>query len=1274
MDLATLKSTLFNGASTVSIAPRALTKTIDDFLSEFYGGLPITVRDAELVEEDPLTSRLVVRGTSSFFNVPGLNTVATFSIDTEGSAHVAIRYLVVDEVPAISHWKFSHSFADLPTVFDWSDYLNQTETSPLDKLDLRNATFVVCSKPVADYPFVGGETIALSRGINFVSHMRPSGPLGILRATLGASETLTLFGSVVIPGITTHVAALGDGEYPWDRDGVPGICLEARLHGSLGMDQLSSAAPAGQTSSLSLKDVCYRIYSPPSDDWLEANRTFAPKMAYTATLDVPSAGVTAAVTAESQLGATEVILSAEIDGLTLGSLGGLMDLTGATSLVDSLPSGFPSLPDQLKDLALLRVGLSVAVSEDDGLELSGAYASIGFKRLDWDIWPNRFKIESLVGHFGIEDPFGPSPKMSIVIEGVTDISGVPVRIRGTNRDGFTAQASLVHGETLPLKQLLSSYASTNLMPDSSDLTINALGMTVCPGKYYAFSAVLAQRPTPWTLNIGPAGLSVSDMVVNVYSPNLGRTTANFAGNITINNAASIAFRYASPDSLDIVGNLGDISLRDLVARLVNSPSTLGFFWPENFDVRLVNSSVLIQRTADNAVFCLATVVDGKYPVAFEVRRVSGEWGFAFGLDLGRFSPGNLDGLGVLKILENAFTLDAFTLLICTFEDTNFKFPSFSVFNSPDLPVSDMLPARPGIIAGLNVYARWDLDGSDQKQGLLKRLLNIGGKLDVVLQLGKDPSQDLRLYVTFDGDIAGQKILGKFGAQYVNGQLGLYLEGVFDLEIMGTRQLLKVTLKFLTQGALLSASMKSSSAIRFGEFFSLSNLAVVVGVNWAGEPSLGVAATLGIADIQSSLAVFFDSTDPKKSFVAGAISDLDLRKIVEAIASASVPNELGTVLGLVSLKGTEPFTIPLANVEALDNLNMPKVAEAFGTHNITIPTQSGKTLLNVSQPGKTWYLTRLTDEIRHYQIKKDDNSLVVSLQPQLYCVPERTELGDTVYEAGFFLNGRLKYFFLGVETQITVKPSKGISVYTAIDPIRIEFGGVTFFALTSSKNSSTGPLLSIATYSRPTLEDARFREPHFYIDGYLSMLGMEQQFYGKASSSGLEFNLESELALGVHAKLSGKINDSAGLDVSGSFSLGVKELDLGPLGKVTIDTGVSGSFMIVVNAARIAASLGGEFRFFGHGFDFSLGFDIRTGTILGMLESAWDAVLKALKDFFLDAARWAEAVAKGIVKGVEDVVAVLKDVYKMTEDAAKAVFDNAKSIATACAMETANALL
>src|SRR5829696_6652394 len=107
------------------------------------------------------------------------------------------------------------------------------------------------------------------------------------------------------------------GQQPWQLNPPPpGITLQANL----GLDH--------SIGSLELTGLGFQLYTPTTTDWLQANPTYQPAIAYTGTLSVPSAKVSGSVVAPVVLGADALLLLVSFTGMSIENLAGLVDAVG----------------------------------------------------------------------------------------------------------------------------------------------------------------------------------------------------------------------------------------------------------------------------------------------------------------------------------------------------------------------------------------------------------------------------------------------------------------------------------------------------------------------------------------------------------------------------------------------------------------------------------------------------------------------------------------------------------------------------------------------------------------------------------------------------------------------------------------------------------------------------------------------------------------------------------------------------------------------------------
>jgi hypothetical protein len=1276
MNYQELKTKLTITQGVLNLSQGTLTAGMGDFLNTCYGGQPLVITEVQPGPDGTAAQTIQLSGRSSFLNVPDLPVAASFSTDAQGEVHALLRYRLRDAAPGPGAWTFSRSFPQLPPVIDYDTpmpaslanfKLWENQRPFLDSLDLFDTFFVVATHAGKD-PELG---VPLEAGINFVSKLRPQGALGVLEHTLGEGAPLLLYGTIRLPKPTDITLPLQPMQLPWEQPSAPGIHLQAALDTNL------------KVGGMTFHRASFRIYSPASTEWMGKNPSFEPVHGYAGTLTIPSAGIELQTGAKLKWNMPEALLFAQCKGVSLGKLASLLDVAGTDGLTSHLPQELQKAVDALGSLELSYVAVDLGLSGFTPT-VDTAYLTVGFPNLKWQVWEDHLVVEDLSCHFIIPWPFEPrsgaasgstasssasAPPVSVTMFGTLDIEGVPLRIRANNDRGFTIGAATQAPVRLPLNKLLTAHAPG--IPAPSNLTINQLGASVSLGRSYSMSALLAGEPEPWTIPVGREKLTIEDVALNFSYPKGGPATGAFGGTIQFGDGLKLRAQYSVPGNFVVDGRFPKVNLSHLIEKLCDQKVEL----PGGFDLVLPDSAVLIQKQGDNYVFRLCSVVDNFGVFAFEVRKISGgKWGYAAGMDLGGSGLSKLPGLSELRVLEDAFKLQKLMLVVSSFEDASFQFPSLSQFNRPQLATKGLALSSQtgGVRQGLMLFAQWQLDTQDRKQNLLSKLLGIGGTQSVTLAISPQPMKGSKMYVSQRSTLQGLPFSYTFGVELQNGKPELFLTGSLTAKIQGQPQTFDVTMAFATGGAFFSGTMKGATAINCGPF-KLSNLALEVGTNWAGIPSLGVAATIAVEKFQSSVAVFFDSADPSKSLVAGSLSDLTLGDVVDSLVGNVTPTSLDPVLKSISVKGTRQFEIPGEMADELDGLSFEKVSAAFSSAaKIQIPSSASQLLLVVNKKGSAWHLTDLT-KMRHYQLVKRGDTIAVSIAPQFYFAPQATSIGTLPFPQGFYVNAAISFLGLKAEATIDISTNKGVSIDAQMD--RIVLLNEKLFCIGAEKGSG-GPKLSVSTFNQPDHPVKEFRAPHFYVNGSLTMLGIERGIYASLSQKGLVFDLQGALVPGVKFNVQATLG-GAGLDASGEIKVGVGTLDLGALGKVNLNTDLEGRLEIGIDAkqARIAAEA--SFEFAGERVKIGkFNLEAKTDGLKELPDQMARRAEKELTAVFKDMNKWANAVKNGMVDGVQDTAKVFRDVYGQSAQQAQALAQsvgkgfNAAADATAKAAEEA----
>ncbi|HEX8697251.1 MAG TPA: hypothetical protein VF815_00305, partial [Myxococcaceae bacterium] len=734
MNSQALRAALAPTQGTLTLTRNTLTPGVDAFLDAHYQGQPLVISDAAPGPGDGVDDAVVFTGRSSFLGVADLPVTARFSVGSDGQVRALLRYTLRESQPGPAAWTFSRSFPTLPAVWNYATGF-PTNDAPVDvsaqqkpyvdALDLYDTYCAVSTHERRDPEL----DVPLEPGVNVVSRMRPQGMAGVLEAALDGAKPLMLYGPVRIPKPTERTQALTRWETVWQRPDAPGLLLKAPL--SLDF----------KVGALSFQDAALNIYSPLSTEWQSANPTFTPTHGYTGRLSIASAGINVDLSADLEWGLPKAFLFARCKGVTLGKLNQLVDLTGTDGLSSALPDALMGPVDALDRLELIDLGISLTTSGTTPTVNSIA-VNVGMPGLVWKIWDDNLQVENLSCRFRVQNPFGGvKSKVAVTLMGTVRIEGVPISIiaeRGLDKE-YTLYGK-VDGLTLPLGTLMKRYVPS--VPPPADLTVNHLGLTVSPGRFLSMSTALAGKPQPWVIPVGRSNITLSDVSFDVTIPKVGNVAGSFAGTASLGKSLSLSARYTIPGNFALRGDFYDIRLSKLIDELCDLTGAM----PADFDLTFSSASIIVQKRGSDYVFQLATDVKDVGLFALEAGKTGGKWGFSAGMDLGAVKLSSLPGLAGLKPIEDFVQLKKLMLVISTHDNPSFQFPDMAQFNAPQLATQKLsLPAQTSVTQGFMAFAEWQLDPNGQEQGLLMKLLGLGGTQRVTVAVSQNPAASSRFF-------------------------------------------------------------------------------------------------------------------------------------------------------------------------------------------------------------------------------------------------------------------------------------------------------------------------------------------------------------------------------------------------------------------------------------------------------------------------------------------------------------------------------------------------
>lgn len=769
----------------------------------------------------------------------------------------------------------------------------------------------------------------------------------------------------------------------------------------------------------------------------------------------------------------------------------------------------------------------------------------------------------------------------------------------------------------------------------------------------------------WTLDLGPTTMTISGVQVNLFKPATGQTTGTIAGDLKFGSLCNICARYDLPGNFMIRSEFPEVKLSQLIAQL----NEIGFPLPNGFDLDFQQTWIMIEKDDAALTFQAATSIDKVGLLAFTAKKKT-QNGFAVGLDLSISSLTVLPGFDPLKAFEDFVGLEKFMLVISSLTDPAFTFPEMSKFNAPPLGNQSIkLPKQAnGLVKGVNVYAQLNAAKNKAIRILANWLgLKVDGSIGITLAVScPNPSTNSKLYFSFDTSVSGVQITGNIGGLLQGQDIGVFLAAKAVASIQGQMMDFELMLVVLENGIIISGDWNGT--IRFDPLpVQITNPAIVVGMDWEGIPSFGFAATLDVKSFDSSIVLFFDSVNPSKSMFAGAVSDLTLKDVASFLAGQNSIPVIGDVLGTIGLKSLKAFNLQASVATALDNRDLKTITTAFASNGVTLSGSSDTMVLRISKPGSLWYLTNLSDHVTHYILTKTGGQISVTLEPQIYCAPNNTQLGNRQYPQGFQVFAEIDYLIIQAQIKIIIDTGKGIAADVTINPIVI-FSD-QFFSFTSTDGSS-GPRLSLATFTDLSQTDTRLQNPHFMLIGSLRLLGLSfTSIYANISTSGVQFKLQQQIGT-LHLDLNATVTSLTNMSAGGTITVDVNRgLDLGILGSLLVVVPVTGTLQASFNGGTPSITFQAGFTFWGVSFNLPA-IPLSVGGLADLPEAVWSAVAAVISNLLTDPGRWLDWVKRGIIHGAFDPAAIgriLGTVFHLTAgqigDLLKNIMDG-QAIATA----------
>lgn len=1186
-----------------------------DLLTLYNGGQALVIHEAQQVTGPTSTT---VTGKASFLNLPNLTVQAVFT------DQATLRFTLIGPTPGPNPWRFSQAFPDLPLF----TAAKRDDGMPfLDTLRLANAAFILTTADGAE-----PDGTPLVAGLNWVGDLFPQSLLGLLGTLMGVDQVVRLYGPIRLPKPGEGALPLALHTYPWEAGPVPGLDLQAELG-------IELTLPG---TSLGMGQTRLRIWAPPSATWMEANETYWPEIAITGRMEIGSAGITADLVAEAGPNLQDLALTARFEGVTLENLAQLADLAGGADLFSSLPGELQAFGEALGGIALQAAGLQF----ERTLTPSVIWIEVGMPNLDATLIPG-FGFAAPEVNFTVSYPFGGGARTIDLLVGAT------VGLGGTDWEadfsypGGEAWLRMQDPTEIPVKAMLSE-AGLPIPDEVPDLSIDGAVVSLGTDGSWSLNASLADLP-PWTLDLGPTPLTLSSLEIALQqSP--GRSSGFFSGEFDLGQEFSAAFAYELPGNFLIRADLPSGTISSLIESLTGERPGL----PDGFDLSFEQTWIMIRKAGLAYTFEAATLINETAMLALTVQKAE-KWGFATGFEIsGDFTK--LPGLSVLEPFLAFAGLQNVMLVISSLTDPGFTFPSSAAFNAPALGNQQVrLPAGVGgLVQGFNLYAKLSMAKGQGFQTLAKWLgIKLDGSIAVTLAVSvPDPSQNSKLFLSVTETIhPGITLTGQLGGLLTGKEVAAFLTGQVKAIVQGQPVRFDVTTLVVPNGILVSGSMLGR--IKFDPLpLELGDLGLIIGMNWEGVPSLGVTATLLVERFQSSIALFFDSTDPARSLIAGSMDGLTLKDVAQLLANQQdLPEEVGSILGAIGLKPLDAFKGPATLATALKDRDLAAISSAFKAAGFNLPSSADGLLLTGGKDG-VYHLTDRTT-MTYYRLQSGAKGVEVDLLPQLYVAPQTTFIGGIQFGQGYHMEGALDFLLLKARMRVQITVTKGILADVTVDPITILDEG--FFSVKAAVGDG-GPVLSVASFEQPQQKDPMLRRPHALVNGRVRLLGQDlSATYLTVNPTGFAFVIGGQVNKLLQVDLQGKIDGLSTLSVNGGMVVGLDEvLDLGELGKLAVQTNVKGNLAVSYMGGVAAATVKGSFAFAGvHGEIPTLTLNVKGAALAQIGETLWVQVSSILQKALASSDQWLTWVGQKVITGAgqtaEAVGKVLSEAYHLTGD-------------------------
>ena len=430
-------------------------------------------------------------------------------------------------------WLFSNAFPGLPKTADLRDLANPTQTPLLDGLGLSKTWLVFTTQGIDRSLTLAGQdygAVQLPRGLGVVSRLTTAGVVGVL--TVLAPE-ITLAGSIVPAGAETGLT-IPPGQFPWDLPTTPGIHLTGRFTPDLVL------GTGLQTT------VSFRLYTPLSQTWLDANPGFDPLMAMEGDLTLEQAAITARLVATRMLGQSDRVewlasfKAGTHEGINVDDLAALIgDGHQAGFLKTYLPESVANALTAVSPVSLKGLSIELATNANGGHRVVNTGIYLGLDTGKVTLIDGVLSLDAVeVVEIIVRDPFGSDLALSDRVMGtlVFDATFLDAAILGMlSLPGFSIELQLAEEKAIPIDALFTERGlDPNLKPAA--LVIEDFFIRANLEGDFGIGAHMAEAPA-WTIDLGVTSIALAEVGFTANRYSWGDKNASFSALLKLGDPA-----------------------------------------------------------------------------------------------------------------------------------------------------------------------------------------------------------------------------------------------------------------------------------------------------------------------------------------------------------------------------------------------------------------------------------------------------------------------------------------------------------------------------------------------------------------------------------------------------------------------------------------------------------------------------------------------------------------------------------------------------------------